>query len=295
MNVIPQEIAAHETKISQLKMEIEDDQRTVTDLRKHEDELREMNMLKRQVENEREVIIEGLQDESAVLYKYQVTTDIGDGNEDGADHILRMMEDKANAINEKYLLTKDTLSRATDTRNSIQQRVSEKSALQSHNTRQLTNLRNQSAVLYAPNRGVQRIENVIREVQKYEVDKGFSSTVISREPQQLIQHLTDRLSECQDEKDSPDTITRTIRKLKKLAVKPNPNGTASLTCPCCDRGMSPDETKVFQDTMAALADPVNSEIIKTDQARSKHIREAVQNFTQWRDEVSQSVTDVSTG
>ena len=55
MTVIPQEIREAEDKIAALKGQIEDDQRLVTEMRKHEDELREVQMLKRQVENEREV------------------------------------------------------------------------------------------------------------------------------------------------------------------------------------------------------------------------------------------------
>lgn len=58
MTVIPQEIREAEGKIAALKGQIEDDQRVVTELRKHEDELREVQMLKRQVENDREVIAE---------------------------------------------------------------------------------------------------------------------------------------------------------------------------------------------------------------------------------------------
>ena len=142
MTVIPQEIASHEAKISTLKGDIEDDQRTVIELRKNEDQLREISMLKRQIEDEREVVIDALQTESAVLYKYQVTADIGDESEDDDERIFNVMDEKASTINDKYVSTKDSLDGASEARSKIQHRVSEKAAMQQHNTRQLSNLRN---------------------------------------------------------------------------------------------------------------------------------------------------------
>jgi len=292
MTVIPQEIASHEDKISALKADIEDDQSTLIGLRKNEEQLREISLLKRQIENEREVIVDALREQSAALYRYQVTTDIGDGTEDDDNYIFNVMEEKANSIEQKYLLNKDNLDRASEARSRIQHSVSEKAAMQQHNTRQLSNLRNQSAALRAPNRGVQRIETIISEVQKYEVENGLPNTVaVNVDPQALVQHLTTRVSECQEEHDSPDTVTRMMKKLKKLARKSNPDGTDAVVCPCCDRSMNATEAQVFKEKMSHLADPTDSPIVQSDQSRAEKIRKAKQLFTKWRDEVSQSMPD----
>ena len=294
MTVIPQEIREAEDKIAALKGQIEDDQRLVTEMRKHEDELREVQMLKRQVENEREVIEDVLKEENSALYKYQVDTTLGEDNGE-ANYIYRSIEEKANAVNSAFMLQKDKLDAAERKLNDTQKRLTEKRSLHSHNARQLNQLRAQMQVLSQPNRGHAKIETVIRESQKWDLNHPQSSNTVSSnsDPQQLIDQFSQRIADCKEEYDSPESISRTIRKLKKLAKNTDDGNARGLKCPCCLKAITADDIDDFKAAMKELADPVNSAIVKMDEALAQDRKEEVELFTKWRSEVQASVGDVS--
>ena len=293
MTVIPQEITEAEDKIAHLKGEIEDDQRLVTELRKHEDELREIQMLKRQVENDREIIVDGLREEDSALYKYQIDKTLGESNDD-PNYIFRTMEDKANAVNSAFLLNKDKLDAAERKLNDAQKRLTEKRSLHSHNARQLGSLRAQLQQLSQPNRGHAKIETVIKESQRWDVAHNKSNSIGSSfTPQQIIDHFSQRIADCNEEVDSPESIIRTIKKLKKLAAKENADGEGNngLVCPCCDRSLTFDESKKFKATMKNLCDLDTSPIFEMDQKDAKERDDQVEVLTKWKSEVQASVGD----
>lgn len=291
MTVIPQEIREAEDKIAALKGQIEDDQRLVTEMRKHEDELREVQMLKRQVENEREVIEEVLKDENSALYKYQVDTTLGEDNGD----IYRSIEEKANTVNSAFMLQKDKLDAAERKLNDTQKRLTEKSSLHSHNARQLIQLRAQMQGLSQPNRGHAKIETVIRESQKWDLNHSKSNSTVgtNSDPQQIIDHFSQRIADCKEEYDSPESISRTIKKLKKLAKNTDAGSARGLKCPCCLKAITADDVNDFKETMRELADPVNSAIVKMDEALARDRKEEVELYTKWRNDIQASVGDVS--
>mmetsp|Transcript_16487 Transcript_16487/g.39219 ORF Transcript_16487/g.39219 Transcript_16487/m.39219 type:complete len:1428 (+) Transcript_16487:133-4416(+) len=289
MTVIPQEIREAEDKIAALKGQIEDDQRLVTEMRKHEDELREVQMLKRQVENEREVIEEVLKDENSALYKYQVDTTLGEDNGD----IYRSIEEKANTVNSAFMLQKDKLDAAERKLSDTQKRLTEKSSLHSHNARQLNQLRAQMQGLSQPNRGHAKIETVIRESQKWDLNHSKSNSTVgtNSDPQQIIDHFSQRIADCKEEYDSPESISRTIKKLKKLAKNTDAGSARGLKCPCCLKAITADDINDFKETMRELADPVNSAIVKMDEALAQDRKEEVELYTKWRSDVQASVGD----
>ena len=291
MTVIPQEIREAEDKIAALKGQIEDDQRLVTEMRKHEDELREVQMLKRQVENEREVIEEVLKDENSAFHKYQVDPTLGEDNGD----IYRSIEDKANTVNSAFMLQKDKLDAAERKLSDTQKRLTEKSSLHSHNARQLNQLRVQMQGLSQPNRGHAKIETVIRESQKWDLNHSKSNSTVgtNSDPQQIIDHFSQRIADCKEEYDSPESISRTIKKLKKLAKNTDAGNARGLKCPCCLKAITADDVNDFKETMRELADPVNSAIVKMDEALAQDRKEEVELYTKWRSDVQASVGDVS--
>ena len=293
MTVIPQEIKEAEDKIAALKGQIEDDQRLVTELRKHEDELREIQMLKRQVENDREVIVDGLQEEDSTLYKYQIDKTLGEDNND-PDYIFRAMEDKANAVDSAFLLNKDKLDAAQRKLNDAQKRLTEKRSLHSHNARQLGTLRAQHQALSQPNRGQATIENVIRESQRWDVAHNRTTSIGNTfTPQQIIDHFSERIADCNEAVDSPESIERTMKTLKKLAKKKNAdgNGNNGLVCPCCVRPLSVDEAKTFSQNLKMLADPDTSPIIEANESHAKERKDEVEVLTKWKSEVQASIGD----
>jgi DNA repair exonuclease SbcCD ATPase subunit len=295
MTVIPQEIREAEDKIANLKGQIEDDQRLVTELRKHEDELREVQMLKRQVENDREAIEDGLKEEDSTLYKYQVDRTLDEDNGD-PNYVFRSMEDKANAVNSAFVLNKDKLEAAERKLNEAQKRHTEKSSLHSHNTRQLNQLRANLQALSQPNRGHAKIETVIRESQRWDMTHNRTNTVGTNfSPQQLIDHFSERIAGCNEEVDSPESIQRTIKKLKRLSKKDDiGNGMKGVVCPCCDRLVAAgEELEKFKAQLSLLQDLVDSPIIKMDQDLANEQKEEVEILTKWRSEVQDSVGDVS--
>ena len=291
MTVIPQEIREAEDKISALKGQIEDDQRVVTELRKHEDELREVQMLKRQVENDREVIKDGLVDENYTLKKYQIDPTLGEGNGD-PDYIFRTMDDKANAVNSAFLLNKDKLDAAERKLNDAQKRLTEKRSLHSHNARQLGTLRTQLQALSQPDRGPAKIETVIRESNRWDVAHNKTNSIGSSfTPQQIIDHFSQRIADTNEDIDSPESIVRTIRKIKLLAKKDDDGTGKGLCCPCCDRDLTFDEAKKFKAAIKNLCDKDNSPIFKMDVARAKERKDEVELLTKWKSEVQASVGD----
>lgn len=293
MTVIPQEIREAEDNIAALKGQIEDDQRLVTEMRKHEDELREVQMLKRQVENEREAIEDVLKEENSTLYKYQVERALGEDNGD-VDYIYRSVEEKTNAVNSAFMLQKDKLDAAERKLNDVQKRFTEKSSLHSHNARQLNQLRAQLQALSHPNRGHAKIETVIRESQRWDLQHSKSNSIGSNfDPQQIIDNFSQRIADCKDEYESPESISRTIKKLKRLAKIVDPNGGPGLRCPCCTKDITSDEFSIFKNKIKELADPVNSPIIKMDEALAQTRKEEVELYTKWRSEVQAGVGDVS--
>ena len=93
-------------------------------------------MLKRQIMDESEQINETLKENSYVCHKYGIDISVpGEIDDDSADLLVHAVERMANAANDKYGTKSDSLSRSTETRSSIQQKVSEKTALQRHNER----------------------------------------------------------------------------------------------------------------------------------------------------------------
>ena len=291
MTVIPQEIREAENKIADLKGQIEDDQRLVTELRKHEDEHREIQMLKRQVENDREVIVDGLKDENSTLYKYQIDQTLGEDNDD-PDYIFRTMDDKANAVNSAFLLNKDKLDAAERKLNDAQKRLTEKRSLHSHNARQLVQLRNQHQALSQPNRGPATIETVIKESQRWDVAHNKTHSVGNNfTPQQIIDHFSQRIADCNEDGDSPESIRRLMKKLKSLAMINKADGTQDLMCPCCERTLNADEAKTFKEAMKKLADRDTSPIIEMDQKNAKERKDEVEVLTKWKSEVQASIGD----
>lgn len=180
-------------------------------------------MLKRQIMDESEQINETLKENSYVCHKYGIDISVpGEIDNDSADLLVHAVERMANAANDKYGTKSDSLSRSTETRSSIQQKVSEKTALQRHNERNLSNLRDQMNALEDSARGVNAIKIAIGEIKDFEITNGFGSTITdSVMPQDLIQHLTKRISESSAETDSPESIARTMKKLMKMSRATN--------------------------------------------------------------------------
>ena len=235
-----------------------------------------------------------LKEENSALYKYQVDTTLGEDNGE-ANYIYRSIEEKANAVNSAFMLQKDKLDAAERKLNDTQKRLTEKRSLHSHNARQLNQLRAQMQVLSQPNRGHAKIETVIRESQKWDLNHPQSSNTVSSnsDPQQLIDHFSQRIADCKEEYDSPESISRTIKKLKKLAKNTDDGSARGLKCPCCLKAITADDIDDFKAAMKELADPVNSAIVKMDEALAQDRKEEVELFTKWRSEVQAGVGDVS--
>ena len=187
-------------------------------------------MLKRQIMDESEQINETLKENSYVCHKYGIDISVpGEIDNDSADLLVHAVERMANAANDKYGTKSDSLSRSTETRSSIQQKVSEKTALQRYNERNLSNLRDQMNALEDSARGVNAIKLAIGEIKDFEITNGFGSTITdSVMPQDLIQHLTKRISESSAETDSPESIARTMKKLMKMSRATNADGVSSM-------------------------------------------------------------------
>jgi len=207
------------------------------------------------------------------------------------EELLNAMETMLYKVSDKIDVSGTELHCAEDNLKSVEKILSKENALLNHAKTTLDSRRIKLQELGG--RGVQRIKQIFKAVRTFENAQGFGDTVLGNvEPQELMEHLTKRIEEFTTDDDQPESITRTIKKLRKLSkVKDESGQVVDVVCPCCSRSMEPNVLKVFDDNMNNFADPANSKIVKIDQARSLRSRSAIRNFEAWRTSVSQSLND----
>ena len=279
---IPKEIVEKESKIFKIKSDIDGLNSILKELRKCAEDQNNIDILQRQVTQDMELIEEMRQENSFLLRKFNikipnVETDNCLEVNNKMDSILDDVTNNMDKINNDY-------NQACERQKKSSSQFSKVSALLSHKQETLKRQKERLTELSKEDRGVHQIRNVIKAVRSFENQMyGDTRVAPNADPQQLLQYFTTRIGELSTEELQPESVSKVIKKLKKLVKKKNRDGVVvELICPCCTRALDVAEAVVFQEEMKALADPSNSAIIKSDQSAAKANRSAMTNYENWR-------------
>jgi len=291
---IPNEIKLKADKISQKKNEIEELASILQDLRRCAEEQNSIDILERQVDQDLELIDELKNDHSFILANYHdIKAKLPHEGTEIDSSVSNAMDSIVDEVSENLDSTKTQLDEASEQLKQCESKVSKTSALLSHKQDTLSQRKEQLSLLSSENGGVQRIKNIIRTVRQFEIGS-FGSTEISTnvDPQQLLQHFTTKIGELSSDEVQPESILKTMKKLKKLAkVKDNNGNVTELRCPCCTRVMDNNEIVVFQQQIDNLSHPENSAIIQMDQNNAQLNRSAMRNYENWRNIIASNIND----
>lgn len=276
----PRLIREKEDEISNLKVEIEDLDRILKQLRQWAEDHNAIDLLKKQIVAEKELIDEVKRENSFLFQKFgiEIPTSVDEKilASQISDAIIEIKDKLDSAANE-FELSSERLKTSEN-------KVSELKAILSHNKSSLNNKVNQLAVLAGNGRGVQKVKNAIMSIRQYESRFfGNSDISLNAEPQNVQQHCTNKISELSAVNDDPDTMVRTIDKLIELGVQKDDRGEINgIICPCCARDLDDEEMEVYSNRMNALRNKETSPLMKHDQMRAAQSLQAQKNYENWR-------------
>jgi chromosome segregation ATPase len=263
----PREVKEHTDKVESLKADIKEITDVLQDLRKCAEEQNAIDMLEHQVTQDMELVEEMKNENSFLLQQYNTEIPLT-GSSDR--ELMSTMETLAGEVGDKYDTSTRSVESSSEVLKESESRFSELSALLNQNKNTLGRRKEQLAALVSQGRGVQRIKNVIKDVRQYEQQNwGESLVSATTEPQQLLEHFTTKLGELATENDQPESVSRTITKLRKMAKRKDASGNLiGIICPCCTRSLDAEEAQTFKENMETLADVTNSPIVQMDLDRA---------------------------
>ena len=263
----PREVKEHTDKVESLKADIKEITDVLQDLRKCAEEQNAIDMLEHQVTQDMELVEEMKNENSFLLQQYNTEIPLT-GSSDR--ELMSTMETLAGEVGDKYDISTRSVESSSEVLKESESRFSELSALLNQNKNTLGRRKEQLAALVSQGRGVQRIKNVIKDVRQYEQQNwGESLVSATTEPQQLLEHFTTKLGELATENDQPESVSRTITKLRKMAKRKDASGNLiGIICPCCTRSLDAEEAQTFKENMETLADVTNSPIVQMDLDRA---------------------------
>ncbi len=118
---------------------------------------------------------------------------------------------------------------------------------------------------------VDSINDVAPENQKLNADSDL------KEIHAYLTHLID-----ESEIDTPESISRTIRKLKRLRVHATDDNKTVIACPCCLREMDDNTASIFNASMESLANLENSRLILQDKMKNDDLLNYLIALKKWR-------------
>mmetsp|Transcript_6676 Transcript_6676/g.9616 ORF Transcript_6676/g.9616 Transcript_6676/m.9616 type:complete len:1419 (+) Transcript_6676:37-4293(+) len=286
---IPREIKEKQDKIQRLKASIEEDNQVLKQLRQCAEDQNNIQLLKNQVSSDMESLLIAKDDNSFLLQKHDVHPIFH--IESDHDELVNTMESMASKVQDKLDTSNDKLSIEARNLKDIGIRLAKENSLLNH-TKELLDTK-KAKLSELGGRGVQRVKQILKAVRAFETTQGLGDPIHNDiDPQDFLQHLTKRIGEFSIDDDSPESISRTIKKMRKLSkVKDAAGQVVDVICPCCSRSMKPETVRVFGDNINLLSDPLNSPIVKMDQSRLQKSRSAIRNYENWRTTISQNIND----
>ena len=170
----PRLIREKENEISNLKVEIEDLDRILKQLRQWAEDHNAIDLLKKQIVAEKELIDEVKRENSFLFQKFgiEIPTSVDE------KRLASQISDAIIEIKDKLDSASNELELSSERLKTSENRVSELKAILSHNKSSLSNKVNQLAVLAGNDRGVQKVKNAILSIRQYE-SRFFGNSDIS--------------------------------------------------------------------------------------------------------------------
>ena len=203
---IPNQVKDNEAKIVGIQQKIDEENETLSELRKHAEKQNTISTLQLEVDMENKKLEESIVDSAYMFRKFNLTFGPTD---------LKSLEALAQHTKDKRNFSSDNLKAANDELAQKHRRLTEKKTKVEHNTDTLARLRNRLASFHT---GCQQITSVIEEIRNYEAGKsGRPVTLPDIQPKELLQHLDEKLREVEAENlNSPELVAQIIKKLKKM-------------------------------------------------------------------------------
>lgn len=280
LNDCPRLIREKEDEISKLKGEIEDHDRVLKQLRQWAEDHNAIDLLKKQIVAEKELIDEVKKENSFLLQKFGINISTNTDEKTLASSI----SDSTIEINDRLDSARYAFEESTEQLKATENRVSELKAILSHNKNSANNKNNQLVILTGDGRGVQKVKNAIMSIRQYESRFfGNSDISLNSEPHHVLEHCTNKIGELSAANDDPDTMIRTIDKLIELGVQKDSRGEINgIICPCCARDLDDEQMEVYSNRMNDLRNKESSPLIKQDQTRAGQNLQAQKNYENWR-------------
>lgn len=253
-SLIPQEIKKCEDELSTKQRTIDDDNLILMDLRKFSKDQNEIQIMKDQVSSDINRLSDACEDQRFVLMKYSWPLDFSKENPN-----LLAFGELTEQVREKYEQTKHDLMLQESKIRDKTNETTEKQTLLTHDKRSMTNVENRLNVLCGENGGVKRIEKVIADVTRLEIQLyGTSGVSKNIEPRALLDHLEKRIAEFNSAGDNLESIERALKILRLMCLVNQDEGI--LECPCCSRQMDNDVVKKYQENFTILPQKIMEKV-----------------------------------
>jgi hypothetical protein len=275
---IPQEIRECGEKVDTLKAEIQDLNLNLSDLRKVAEEQSTVKMLQNQLDSEVDAVKEIIGENSSTFNSRNIEV------HPDAEGLLGILDGAVeNAIEDLDKATEAFDSYSNNLKD-IESRLSKSSAVLNQNKSTFDRRKKQLDILSAEGGGVRRIKQITAACRQFEITQlNGTNILVNTEPQDLLQHFTNKIGELVTDNDQPETISRTMKKLKKMSKKKDRQGnTVQIICPCCTRELEQDEVRVFSNQIDILADVTESPIVQMDIEKAQLNAIATKNYSNWR-------------
>lgn len=288
---IPEEIKHCNEKVESLKSEIFDLNSSLKDLRKVAEDQSAVNMLQKQLYSEVEAMTEIIGENSSTFHSRNIQVRPEDEN------LFGILNEAVGNASDQLDTTTTEFDNHSESLRLAESRLSKEAAVLNQNKSTIKSRKSQLEILSADGRGVQRIKQIRMAVQNFERNNLMLDQTIAQniEPQELLQHFTDKIGELITDNDQPETISRTMKKLKKMSKEKDANGNSiGIICPCCTRALvQEDEVRVFQAQMNSLADVTESPIIQMDREKAQLNAIATRNYSTWRNSGKNSISPIT--
>lgn len=289
---IPIKLRSCEQKIDLLKREIEDDEMALKDLRRSAESQNSVAVLLEQCTKDFEILQESIQEQQYNFNKFNISVPrelpgvLGD--EDGAE-LTEAVGKIVNDVTSKFEASKLELGSTSGRVALLQNKLSESSALLSHDRRALYTKRARMGQLDGDNGGISEIRSVSSNLRKYEATLGITTphTIDETRPQDLSTYLSKRLAE-EEAKSTEGIEPETVRKILTRLKSQTKQIGKKVACPCCTREFASEpEIVAFQNQMKFLL-AAHSPLLKLDE-RNKSAR---LNYKQWQQIVANNINDI---
>jgi len=282
---IVNEIRAHEEKLKSISQTIEEDSKVRDQLRLMANDQSEVDMIKKQIRQERDILKEKIENNKFQFTEYGESLEITDDNPSAPCEVL------VNNMRTRLKEQEAEVKHASKSANEAQGKLQEKKAIMNSNHSRLVALQGKRSNLLRDEGGIQKIKQCVRALIRNEKQEGYGDdggelTINEDSPiHEVLSYLDEGISECTRHEINPAHLAKMLKRLKRMAKD-------SVRCPCCTRDWDDaKELEVFNVRMSELANPDVSELFEAMAANSNDVKVQLEKMTAWRKTINEHLAD----